>query len=289
MSGTPRHTSDVDSLTKVVNTQAIKPEFQFMLEPYLIAAAQEVGQEKGCCGIVHPNDHLVHYVVTVSPRSIEKGFRVGLGEYFDRGRLDAEQAIAVMRSLGHDPETSSVLEFAAGYGRVTRHIHLPNFMASDIHADAIPFLQETFGVDAQRSSEAPDLFNPGRKFDFIFVLSLFSHLSDHVFGPWLKKLYSLLKPGGHLMFTTYGVSGAAMDKHLSPSLPLTEDFKFFPELTDQPDLDRATYGTMVATETYVRRKVTGWTNGNIVSFKENAWWLIQDEWVVANLCCETRC
>ena len=206
-----------------------------ILEPYVLEAALECGAAMNCNGLVHPDDHLMQFMITQSPRSIEKGYRVGIAEYFERGRLDTEQLLHLMDSLGHS-RSSPVLEFASGYGRMTRHIDLPNFIAADIHENAVAFLRGKMGVNVVQSAMDPNDFDPGRTFDFIFVLSLFSHLSDDMFGPWLGRLFSLLNPGGHLMFTTYG-AGAADIPLLASSIPEDGSAAFHEQHSDQPDLD----------------------------------------------------
>lgn len=249
------------------------------IDAHILDAALEVGAAMNCKGIVHPEDHLVEYIVTHSPRALENGYRAGLLEYFAGGQHDAAQLLRLMDSLGHARD-ASVLEFASGYGRVTRHIGLPNFMAADIHEEAVSFLRDRMSVNAVQSAMSPDEFEPGRTFDFIFVMSLFSHLSDDVFGPWLRRLFALLNPGGHLMFTTYG-AGAADNPLLTSSMPQEGTAVFHEQHTDQPDLESSTYATMVVTPGYVRRKIEEYTGGEIVSFTEKNWWLSQDEWVVA--------
>ena len=43
-----------------------------------------------------------------------------------------------------------------------------------------------------------------RRFDVIFVASLFSHLPERRFVPWLRWLYRRLAPGGVLVVSTHG-------------------------------------------------------------------------------------
>lgn len=245
----------------------------------LVIAGRRMAKERGFRGSIHRRDHLMQYFLTSSAPGVARGPAAGLGEYFDSGARDADQVVAVMRELGHG-RTAKVLEFASGYGRVTRHLKLDNLTACDIHPEAVSFLRSKLKVSALQSSEVPAGFDPGERYDFIFVLSLFSHLPDDLFGPWLAKLGSLLAPGGHLMFTTYGVSGAAKAPLLAGAIDQSAGLTFFSH-TDQPDLGAAIYGTAVVTQDYVREKIAAATSGRIVSRRECAWWQIQDEWIVA--------
>jgi SAM-dependent methyltransferase len=221
----------------------------------------------------------MQYFLTSSAPGIARGPVAGLGEYFDSGERDADQVLAVMRELGHG-RTAKVLEFASGYGRVTRHLKLDDLTACDIHPEAVSLLRKKLKVTALLSTAAPANFDPARQYDFIFVLSLFSHLPDDLFGPWLAKLCSLLAPGGHLMFTTYGAPAAEKAPLLATAIDHSAGLTFLPH-TDQPDLGEAIYGTAVVTQDYVRRKIAAATSGRLISVRECVWWQIQDEWIIA--------
>ena len=53
--------------------------------------------------------------------------------------------------------------------------------ASDLQTDAVDFVRDTFGVQALASHADPARFAPERRFDFIWVASLFSHLPESLF------------------------------------------------------------------------------------------------------------
>ena len=140
--------------------------------------------------------------------------------YFSGGLSDASQA---MRALERSMPLASdrklkILEFAAGYGRVARHAGTVfsdyDYTASDIHPEAVEFLKTSFGIEARLSSHEPEDLSIGGDYDFIFVLSLFSHLPDRSFARWLKTLYSMLSNQGLLLFTVHG--DFARKKHPVP-------------------------------------------------------------------------
>lgn len=239
----------------------------------LSSAARQIGCDQKFCGAIHWRDHLMHHMLTVS-----KDHDAGLREYFSQGAKDAAQVLLAMHQLGHSSDCS-ILEFASGYGRVTRHLNLPRLTACDIHRSAVSFLKRKLRAHAIRSNTDPHYFEPGERYDFIFVLSLFSHLPDALFGPWLTKLCSLLKPGGHLLFTTNGAAAVALIPRLSETDTSRDGIGFLPD-TDQPDLKTAVYGTAVITPEYARYKIN-LAKGQVVSHRSGAWWKIQDEWVIA--------
>lgn len=245
----------------------------------LVRAGHLIGRARGFRGAVHQRDHLMQYFLTHSAQGIAQGPVAGLGEYFDQGERDADQVMTVMRELGHD-RAAGVLEFASGYGRVTRHLKLDSLTACDIHPEAVSFLRRRLKVAALESAEAPADFNPAERYDFIFVLSLFSHLPELLFEAWLTKLASLLRPGGHMMFTTHSEASIAKIDRVAEGAAGGAPFSFLPD-TDQPDLATAIYGTAVATADCVREKIARCTRGRIVSHRPGQWWETQDEWTIA--------
>ncbi|WP_187276742.1 class I SAM-dependent methyltransferase [Methylobacterium sp. WL93] len=143
----------------------------------------------------------------------------------------------------HPPSNNefSLLDFASGYGRVSRWMNeaMPNAQvyASDIHQDAVNFMR-SIGINAFKSSSKPNEFNSPCHFDVIFSVSFFTHLPKSTWGRWLKSLEEYLNPGGLLIFTTHGdpiwhaLGSPAVDK---------EGFYFRPE-SEQKDLDVTEYG-----------------------------------------------
>ena len=182
-----------------------------------------------------------------------------------------------------NPAELSVLEFAPGYGRVTRHLfpklNARRYVACDIHPDAVNFLKDKLGVEAKLSSAIPEALAIGDTFDFIFVLSLFSHLPDLAFRRWLRVLYERLAPGGVLLFTTHGESALVKAPNLLEGYDNVKGFGFLPQ-SEQLDLDLEQYGTSVAAPNYVMSAIYSSTSGRIESFTPCCWFGIQDEWIV---------
>lgn len=179
-----------------------------------------------------------------------------------------------------------VLEFASGFGRITRHLQKVSpgmeLFASDIHIDACDFLKRELGVEARVSSLEPASLDIGDRFDFIFVISLFSHLPAHSFGAWLKTLHDRLSPGGHLMFTTNGQRAFNNNAAFWGSLLSADEPGYgFNSGTDQRDIDTAEYGTTIAFPRYVMKVIEQQLpDAQLVRFTEGEWFSAQDEWVV---------
>ena len=122
--------------------------------------------------------------------------------------INARNIIAKASSaaFGNLSNINSILDFASGYGRLTRHlvhdINRNKIWVSDIKQSAIEFQMDEFGVNGVNSTYVPEEFNPLNEFDVIYVGSLFSHLPQDLFKRWLKKLALTLSENGILIFTT---------------------------------------------------------------------------------------
>jgi hypothetical protein len=118
--------------------------------------------------------------------------------------------------------------------------------ASDLQTDAIDFVRDAFGVQALASDADPARFEPGRRFDFIWVASLFSHLPEPLFRAWLVRLVSLLTPRGILCFSVRDASLLPTASALPPTgLAYARE-------SENADLATHIYGTAYASEAFVR-------------------------------------
>lgn len=211
--------------------------------------------------------------------------KLAVEAYLAGGAVDAQRLVAVLRRLDLLGKNARILEFASGYGRVTRHLVtlLPaeTLAASDIHPAACELLRSTIGVRAYQSTTVPEELAIAEKQDFVFALSLFSHLPLETQGRWVKQLYDLLAPGGYLMFTTHG--DFAMRKQpefFGQDFDKVKGFGYRTE-SDQSDLAAADYGTAVVTMPFIYNLVGEYVaDAEIISFSSAAWFDLQDEWVI---------
>jgi SAM-dependent methyltransferase len=179
----------------------------------IVAAAGECGRVHGVSGALHPNDYIFWFIhddlslqdKTKAPeRYIESGKPAAL---LLKNVLAEDRVRAVLDQRPDLGRPVKVLEFASGYGRVSRHFPtvLPEaeVVACDIHDEAVDFLEE-IGLPACKSSHVPEALQIGRTFDVIFVLSFFTHMPRSTWRPWLKALARHLSPIGILVITTHG-------------------------------------------------------------------------------------
>ncbi|MBZ5595170.1 MAG: class I SAM-dependent methyltransferase [Acidobacteriia bacterium] len=226
---------------------------------------------------LHPEDLLFKFFADCTP-GVE-----ALDRYFSSGWVDAERITTRVKTLLPEIERPKVLEFAAGFGRVTRHFRriAPHFelRMSDIHAPAVKFAKDVLDVEGFKSEPRPEFVPIEHSYyDFIFALSFFSHAPDATFADWLCLLYSALRPGGVLLFTTHGETSMKKYEYLAQLYSPRTGFGYGPA-SDQSDIEGENYGSMSVDFDYTVRQIHK-TSAEIISYSSGAWWGHQDEWIV---------
>lgn len=220
------------------------------------ASIQDYAGIYGVSAEVHPDDHIFRFIHD-DPNRVNK--EEAVMEYFQSGRsgaafvkdlLDAHPLSDVLASRPHPDRAISLLEFASGYGRVTRHFPkvTPDVevTACDIHPAAVDFLHG-IGFDARLSAHAPEDFDLGRRFDVIYAFSFFTHMPRATWTRWLEALGRHLLPGGVLLMTAHGV----VSQRLMRIGDLDLDGFFFHAESEQKDLDVAEYGNTITSFDFV--------------------------------------
>jgi SAM-dependent methyltransferase len=149
---------------------------------------------------VHPDDEMFRTAKLSMPEP-GKAFHY----YFYSGGLLATRLRNLMFELGERPARMSILDFACGYGRVTRYLDLifNEVACSDLAPAMLNFNRDQFG--ARGCLSAPNIAAaqfPERPFDVAFSFSLFTHLNPAIWQAWFERVSSLVRPGGYLIFST---------------------------------------------------------------------------------------
>ncbi|MFT3817633.1 MAG: methyltransferase domain-containing protein [Rubrivivax sp.] len=146
-----------------------------------------------------------------------------------------------------------VLDFACGFGRLIRFLCCCErdlaISVSEIQPEALQFVAAEFGVRTLPSAMQPEAFQPGQRFDFIWVASLFSHLPESLFHRWLQRLLGLLTPDGVLCFSVHGEALVPPGERLPPGGLL------FKGQSENAELDPDAYGTTYVSEAFVRAAI----------------------------------
>ena len=198
----------------------------------------------------------------------------------DGWRTLAELMLLLERADRPLARIDAVLEFASGHGRFTRHlvkaIGAERVTVSDVVADAVDFSRRAFGVQGFVSHAVPEQLAWPRRYDLVFVLSLFSHLPRGSWGRWLSVLWDAVAPGGLLVFSTHGVEAARR-----AGVTLDGEGYFFAASSESNAIDAQEYGTTFTDEDFVRARVAELAGEPAQTYLSAQWfWNHQDAWVL---------
>lgn len=216
--------------------------------PYVRALLADQGLAPDAIPLeIDARDEMLEFLRT----SFEGDRERALFAYFRSGLSIADAMAQVLRWRFGDPgRIGCLLDFASGYGRVTRfllrEVPAERFWVSDIYAEAVRFQEERFGVQGVVSTILPEDFACAERFDAILVTSLFTHLPEERFVGWLRRLLGLLRPGGVLVFSVHD------EAILEPGLSMPAEGILFQELSESNTLDTCDYGSTWVSEGFVR-------------------------------------
>jgi SAM-dependent methyltransferase len=228
-------------------TLAFRPD---EANPRVGALLADLGVPPGSLGLaIDGRDEMLGFLVDSHGGDRDRA----LFQYFQSGASIADSLGQVLRwRFGEPGRIGALLDFASGYGRVTRFLvrEIPpeRVWVADVYAEGVRFQEERFGVHGLVSAIRPEDFAVagGQRFDAILVTSLFTHLPEERFVAWLRTLLGLLTPGGLLAFSAHSPevlpAGAAM-----PAGGI-----LFHASSESGSLDTSDYGSTWVTEEFVR-------------------------------------
>lgn len=115
----------------------------------------------------------------------------------------------------------SVFEWGCGPARIIRQLPALlgtgiEYHAADYNATTIDWCKKNIpGINFHRNELTPPLPYADEQFDFVYAISVFTHLSEATGLAWADELLRVLKPGGLLLITTN--SNRAYEKELLPA------------------------------------------------------------------------
>ncbi|HEX6204013.1 MAG TPA: class I SAM-dependent methyltransferase [Thermoanaerobaculia bacterium] len=195
--------------------------------------------------------------------------------YFLNGLSAARTVEAVLGWRFGAAGRPSVLDFASGWGRVTRFlVHgrpAGDLTVSDVDAAAVDFQRRRFAVGGFASTERAADLARGERFDAVVALSLFSHLPEPSFREWLARLTAMVAPGGVLALTVLGEAA------LLPGRAMPASGFHFEAMSESERLDRAAYGSAWVSERFVAAALAGLGRPGLVWRRfPRALWHLQD-------------
>lgn len=123
------------------------------------------------------------------------------------GKRCANDIRSAVHAVGHDLATfTRILDFGCGCGRTLVHLKdlAPHaqFDGADIDAAAIEWCKQNLRFANFRVGKAsPPTDYSADSFDFIYAISVFTHLDEDYQFRWLEELRRIAKPGGVLLLT----------------------------------------------------------------------------------------
>jgi len=130
--------------------------------------------------------------------------------YLAVGERCAQDIRTLVESVGRNLSSfGSILDFGCGSGRVIRHFHdLPSSCqvhGTDIDAEAIRWCQNNLRFARFDTNGAmPPTKYPDGHFDFIYGISVFTHLNEEMQFAWLDELKRIAAPQALLLLSVHG-------------------------------------------------------------------------------------
>jgi SAM-dependent methyltransferase len=119
-----------------------------------------------------------------------------------------------------------VLDFGCGCGRVVRYLPARGdkergLFGTDIDSQAIRWCRKNLPFAGwQVNSALPPTEYADNSFDFVFAISVFTHLDENYQNAWLSEIHRIIKPEGVLLATIHGEQFARkLGKGLGDALP----------------------------------------------------------------------
>lgn len=103
---------------------------------------------------------------------------------------------------------NKILDFGCGCGRIIRHLKNKSnieIYGTDYNHQLVTWCKKnlTFANFSINEMEPPLNF-PNDFFDFIYAISIFTHMSKNLQQKWIREFSRILKPNGFLFITTHG-------------------------------------------------------------------------------------
>jgi SAM-dependent methyltransferase len=129
--------------------------------------------------------------------------------FVEGGRSVARTLSDRAAEQGREPESlTAMLDFGCGCGRVARHwagLRGPQVHGCDYNEQLVRWCQDNlpFVHCARNGLEPPLPYEDGR-FDLVYSISVFTHLSVPLQAAWMAELRRVLAPDGLLLVTMHG-------------------------------------------------------------------------------------
>ena len=149
-------------------------------------------------GLILPPDYMMY-----------ESFLLDYQRYYENGRKTAEWLADLVKN--HSKlDQAAILDWGCGPARVLRHLpeivpEASSYSGTDYNSKTISWCEENLtGISFSTNSLMPPLSFEDESFDFIYGISIFTHLSAEAHEKWLAELKRVLRQDGILFLTLHG-------------------------------------------------------------------------------------
>lgn len=135
-------------------------------------------------------------------------FGLDYNNYYFGGKKTAEWILDTIKK-NRNINNTTILDWGCGPARILRHI--PNLTSnatvfgSDYNSDYVNWCSKNINnVTVKANALAPPLSFNDNFFDIVYVISIFTHLSDEMHHKWIQELYRVAKKDAVILITTHG-------------------------------------------------------------------------------------
>jgi SAM-dependent methyltransferase len=131
------------------------------------------------------------------------------------GLYEADLIVDALVSAGANVSAvKEALDFGCSSGRVLRVLHAAyphtSWHGCDPNAPAIAWASEILpAIDFFVNEDAPPLPLGDASLDLVYAISIWSHFAPKLGLRWFEEMHRMLRPGGHLVCTTHGLTSVA--------------------------------------------------------------------------------
>ena len=131
------------------------------------------------------------------------------GSFLQSGQAHADLLRGFLREDGASiEEFDAILDWGCGCGRILRHwASLPRtrVYGCDINPSLVEWCRANLDfAEVSVNDISPPLPYPDSTFDFVYALSVYTHLTEDLQHSWMQECRRVVKPNGYLLFTTMG-------------------------------------------------------------------------------------
>jgi SAM-dependent methyltransferase len=185
-------------------------------------------------------------------------------EFFKRGYAMFQELEDVLQSQGQSFfKFNNILDFGCGCGRfmipLSFRISPEKVSGTDIDKEAIGWFKTNYPAfkDLDVNGFTPPTKYQDGAFDFVYAISIFTHLPEEMQNAWLEELSRIIKPGGYGLFTTHGEKFFAELKkpeYGESAYPKLIEEGFYYSVRDSTEGLPDFYQTSFHTHDYIRRQ-----------------------------------